>query len=166
MPWQAEGATVDVQPDGTIKALALGPFRIVGRKGALQLDWRGIVLRSGWTMKITPENPTVHFGESVKFAVQVTDQAGREFRGAWFSIFPELGSDILRGPGLVSSTEGVEFKALAPGRCNVTGYMGQRSATTVIVIQDKEVGSDTRSPMGNESAAQPGIEPAKAQKSL
>jgi hypothetical protein len=146
MPWQGPGPSVLLQPDGTLRGLAPGSFSAVAHSGQKSFETTGVVLPVGWTMKLEPENATIRVGETQPFRVVVADPTGRVLPGIRFSILPALTPTILRGPGLVTSTDKVLFKALLAGTTSVSGFVGRHVVTTAVVVRGPDDDSGVHAP--------------------
>lgn len=134
-PWQGRGSIIHLDSDGTMRGIAPGSFSVVARGRNVAFETEGVVLPVGWTMKFEPENASLTVGDAQAFRVVVSDSNARALPGVLFAIFPESGTDILRGPGLVASTDKVIFRAMSPGTTLLRGYVGQRAVTTRVVVR-------------------------------
>jgi hypothetical protein len=134
LPWQADGESVELLADGTLRARKVGSFVAIARKSDVVVRAGGVVLPKGWSMKLLPENATIAVGEPVSFSVRVVDTNGNHLPGIGFSVFPAIEPAILRGPGLVASATSVTFSAVAPGRTVVTAYLGDRKLQTGLTV--------------------------------
>ena len=103
----------------------------------------GVVLPEDWTMKLLPENSTMSVGESVSFKIRVLDSTGNHLPGLWFTVFDAIEPEILRGPGLVSSTDSVTYTGVASGRTLITGYLGDHAVKTTLTVVDKTPGENS-----------------------
>jgi hypothetical protein len=145
MSWQAPSPSIQVQPDGTLRGLAPGSFSAVARRGNVTFETTGVVLPVGWTTKLEPEDASMSVGDSQAFRVVVSDAHGRVLPGVKFAVFPKVSPEILRGPGLVASTDKVVFRAVAEGTTSLSGYVGRQVATTRVVVR-RRGDSGTRAP--------------------
>jgi hypothetical protein len=146
MPWQGPGASISLQRDGTLRGLVPGSFSAVAHRGRRTFETTGVVLPVGWTMQLEPQNATIRVGDTQAFRVVVADPAGRALPGVRFSIFPAVTPMILGGPGLVTSTDRVPFRALLAGATSVSGFVGRHVVTTGLVVRSPDDDQGARAP--------------------
>ncbi len=127
----ADSAVVQLAPDGLIRGLAPGVFRLTATRDTAVLPSSGFVLPAGWTARISPDSATVQVGDTVSFLVAVFDSAGNRLPPVPFSLYtPEFERPGSGAQPLVDKyshqhlTEPGVFRAVRPGRTVITGVIG------------------------------------------
>lgn len=144
----ADTTVVQVTPDGLLRGLAPGVFRLTATRDTAVLPSSGFVLPAGWTARISPDSATVQVGDTVSFLVAVFDSAGNRLPPVPFSLYtPEFERPGSGAQPLVDKysrqhiTEPGSFRAVRPGRTVITGvignpFAGRRMPAVLTILSD------------------------------
>jgi hypothetical protein len=142
--WSSEDtAIVSLLPDGRVRGIAPGMFRVRARHGQRNLDGTGFVMPEEWSVQITPESATIAAGETVAFDVRAHDSSGRLLPRVPFDLYtaePLIDPSVIDERRHFGATQAVVVQGVRAGATTITGAIGmgigsKEAAATIVVTE-------------------------------
>jgi hypothetical protein len=128
--WTSSAPTVVRAENGLVTAVAPGRATLTATAGAAKASVNVQVVRNTITsLAITPARPTVRTGDVVKFTARARSSSGdvSGLAPTW----------AMQGNGVIDA-DGV-FVAYEPGPIVVTATLGNRSASTLVKVEERDI---------------------------